>query len=102
MQALKQAANGIGGDTVMPDSWTSPDKEILMSVRTSMGLGRKRFADRLNEVLGPVEWPLVPVNWQAVWAWETEVNPPRHVVDAALAILRGCRVVDLDAVEVFA
>ncbi|MFI5538142.1 hypothetical protein ACIA5H_17295 [Nocardia sp. NPDC051900] len=91
-------------DVVMPETWMSPKREVLIRARQSMGLGPKAFAERLNEVIGPVQWPRVPLTWHAIRAWETEIQPPDHVVDAVLALLRVTQtpwtVVDLDAVEV--
>ncbi|WP_146100805.1 hypothetical protein [Nocardia nova] len=102
MQALKQAANGIGGDMVMPDSWMSPQREILIRARHSMGLGRQQFADRLNEVLGEPKPFEARVDWRAIDVWESVMKPPQHIVDAALLLLRGVRVVALDTAEVAA
>lgn len=100
--------NPHGGDVVMPRTWMSPRREILIRARELMGLGPKAFAERLNDVIGPVEFPRCPVTWQAVLAWETEIQPPQFVADAALVVLRvsntgwagnRCQVVDLDAVR---
>ncbi|WP_433680642.1 hypothetical protein [Nocardia sp. CA-119907] len=90
---------------VMPGTWMSPRRSTLIRARELMGLGPKAFAERLNDVIGPVEFPRCPVTWQAVRVWETELQPPQFVVDAALVVLRvsntdwagnRCRVVDLD------
>ncbi|NQE86904.1 hypothetical protein [Nocardia terpenica] len=90
-------------EVLAPAGWMAPDRELLLSVRQSMGLGRKAFAECLNDVIGPVEYPAVPVSWHAVHVWETAVRPPAYVVDAALMALRGSRpVVDLDVLEVAA
>ncbi|NKY30806.1 hypothetical protein [Nocardia gamkensis] len=75
-------------DVVMPETWMSPKREILIRARQSMGLGLEAFAERLNELIGPVAWPRVPLTWQAIDVWETELQPPDHVVDAALELLR--------------
>lgn len=82
---------------------------VLMEARVAMGLGRKAFAERLNEIIGPVEWPLTPLRWHHVHCWETTITPPDHIVDAALALSRvsgtswaAGPVVDLDALGVAA
>ncbi|MEU5764267.1 hypothetical protein [Nocardia sp. NPDC047648] len=78
-------------DVVMPETWMSPKREVLIRARQSMGLGLNEFADRLNEVIGPVQWPRVPLTWQAIDVWETQLQPPDFVVDAALTLLRVTR-----------
>ncbi|MET9026242.1 hypothetical protein ABZW96_11545 [Nocardia sp. NPDC004168] len=93
-------------DVVMPKTWMSPKREVLIRARQLMGLGPKAFAERLNEVIGPVQWPRVPLTWHPIRVWETELDPPDYVVDAALVLLRVTQtpwsVVDLDAAGVSA
>lgn len=75
-------------DVIMPSTWMSPNRLTLIRVREALGLGRQTYADRLNEVIGAVQWPRIPVTWQAIAAWETEVRPPQFVVDAAVSLGR--------------
>ncbi|MEU6833297.1 hypothetical protein ABZ894_32040 [Nocardia beijingensis] len=93
-------------DVVMPETWMSPKREVLIRARQAMGLGPKAFAERLNEVIGPVQWPRVPLTWHSIRAWETDIQPPDDVVDAVLVLLRDTQTpwtaVDLDAAGVSA
>lgn len=95
-------------DVIMPGTWMSPSREILIRAREQMGLGPQKFAERLNDVIGPQEWPRRPLSWHAIRVWETTMRPPEYVVEASLELLRhwgaGLQVdvVDLDEVVVAA
>ncbi|MEV6337197.1 hypothetical protein AB0M12_21060 [Nocardia vinacea] len=88
-------------DMVVPYSQTR-ERRILVRARKAMGLGRGKFAQRLNEIIGPVDYPM-PVTWQAIDVWENVTRPPQYVVDAVLELLRvtntPCSMVGLDWVD---
>lgn len=74
-------------------------RAVLLAARVESGLNKAAFAQRLNEVIGPVKWPMVPLSWHAISAWESIIEPPDYVVEAALKLSHTDPIltIDLDA-----